>query len=580
MAVTYYEVFPKRPTSRPHARIISDTTAITGTSSGSEKPLMLLGSAQGGKPDTVYEVTNMIQAREIFRGGELVDAMELAWNPSSASFQAGKILAMRVDGATPATITKDGLTLTSKLYGVEANEIQVSLTKDYKGARRFTVSKGSETTTYDNIGEIFTVTAEDQETAKIAILGTAGEATKLTITLGEAQPLEFTLGKNGIADTYTLVNTLNSIDGIRATIAYGGDKNVSTALLDPITEKAIGEGVTVTSVYGDLENQLSYNNLIEVVSVNHGKSLADFAVADLSEVTPVNYGIPLKDFAVTNLAGAQDGVIPTSWAKQIAKFANEGGYYMVPLTPERAIHAEARAFVTERNNEGEPMRAIVGGAYDETPAESMARARALKSDRVSVVGFSAKRTMDDGRQLQLPAYMMSAQVAGFASGLPVGESVTFKHFVINELSSLYDGNIHDTLNNNGVIMANFVRNRNDSHFRIEEDITTYMDRDNFIKNSNANGEAHDFLVSELRVNLEENFIGRRQGNTMPNLIKSHVVSFLEQKKRDSEIQDFDTESVQVIINGSTVNISAIIYPIASLRKIEMTVVYRNQTLEA
>lgn len=561
MAVTYYEVFPKRPTSRPHARIISDTTAITGTSSGSEKPLMLLGSAQGGKPDTVYEVTNMIQAREIFRGGELVDAMELAWNPSSASFQAGKILAMRVDGATPATITKGGLKLTSKLYGVEANEIQVSLTKDYKGARRFTVSKGSETATYDNVGEIFTVTAEEtEETAKIAILGTAGKATSLTITLGEAQPLTFTLGKNGIADTYTLVNTLNSIDGIRATIAYGGDKNVSTALLDPIAEKAVGEGVTVTSVYGDLENQLSYNNLIEVTSVT--------------------YGTPLTDFTVTNLAGAEDGAIPTSWAKQIAKFANEGGYYMVPLTPERAIHAEARAFVTERNNEGEPMRAIVGGAYDETPAESMARARALKSDRVSVVGFSAKRTMDDGRQLQLPAYMMSAQVAGFASGLPIGESVTFKHFAINELSSLYDGNIHDTLNNNGVIMANFVRNRNDSHFRIEEDITTYMDRDNFIKNSNANGEAHDFLVSELRVNLEENFIGRRQGNTMPNLIKSHVVSFLEQKKRDSEIQDFDTESVQVIINGSTVNISAIIYPIASLRKIEMTVVYRNQTLEA
>ena len=560
MAVTYYEVFPKRPTSRPHARIISDTTAITGTSSGSEKPLMLLGSAQGGKPDTVYEVTNMIQAREIFRGGELVDAMELAWNPSSASFQAGKILAMRVDGATPATITKDGLKLTSKLYGVEANEIQVSLTKDYKGARRFTVSKGSETATYDNVGEIFTVTADAKDTTKIAILGTAGGATKLTITLGEAQPLEFTLGENGISDTYTLVNTLNTIDGIRATIAYGGDKNVSTALLDPIAEKAVGEGVTVTSVYGDLENQLSYNNLIEVTSVNHGT--------------------PLKDFAVTNLAGAQDGVIPTSWANQIAKFANEGGYYMVPLTPERAIHAEARAFVTERNNEGEPMRAIVGGAYDETPAEAMARARALKSDRVSVVGFSAKRTMDDGRQLQLPAYMMSAQVAGFASGLPVGESVTFKHFAINELSSLYDGNIHDTLNNNGVIMANFVRNRNDSHFRIEEDITTYMDRENFIKNSNANGEAHDFLVSELRVNLEENFIGRRQGNTMPNLIKSHVVSFLEQKKRDSEIQDFDTESVQVIINGSTVNISAIIYPIASLRKIEMTVVYRNQTLEA
>ena len=60
MAVDYTEAFPKRPTTRPHARVFSDTSAVTGSASDSNKTLTLLGNAEGGQPNTVYRLTNMV----------------------------------------------------------------------------------------------------------------------------------------------------------------------------------------------------------------------------------------------------------------------------------------------------------------------------------------------------------------------------------------------------------------------------------------------------------------------------------------------------------------------------------------
>ena len=119
--------FPRRPIERPHTNILTDTSAITGASSGSDKLVMLVGSAKGGQPNTVYRVRNYIQAKQIFREGDLVDAMELAWNPSGESPGAGDILAMRIEDASNATLEQGNVTFESRLFGEQANEIRVNL---------------------------------------------------------------------------------------------------------------------------------------------------------------------------------------------------------------------------------------------------------------------------------------------------------------------------------------------------------------------------------------------------------------------------------------------------------------------
>lgn len=557
------EVFPRRPIVRPHTRIQTDTSAVTGVSSGSDKLVMLVGSAKGGAPNTVYKVRNYIQAKQVFREGELLDALELAWNPSGESQGAGDVLAMRVEDATPATYESGSVTFKSLLYGNEANQIQVALeTEEIAGteSRNLTVSFAPDDyeQVYRQLGTILTITYDgDENYAGISISGN-----RLTVYVGEseeeASPVNFQLGSGRYARANVLANAINQIDGFKATMPLGYDKNVETNTFDSLQQTAIGEdGVQVTAFLADLQRQLRYDEYVEIEVENQGT---------------------VSDFELTNLEGGDDGAVPESWYSKFNEFANEGGYYLVPLTSRQAVHAEALSFVRERSNQGDPMRAIVGAGFDETPEQLLARAAALRNGRVTLVGFSSQATLDDGRVVQLPAFMHAAQVAGLASGLDIGESITFKSLTLNNLSRIFEGAQLDALNGGGVVMAEFVRNRLITKFRLVDDVTTYNDRSEPVQNQMAVGEANDFLVSELRIHLDENFIGTRVVETSPSLIKNSVQAFLDQKKRDQEIQDYVPEDVQVVINGEVAEISLTVMSIRSLKRINVSLVYDQQVL--
>lgn len=560
------ELFPRRPIDRPHTNIKVDTSAITGTSSGSDKLVMLIGSAKGGQPNTVYKLRNYIQAKQLFREGELLDALELAWNPSGESAGAGDILAMRVEDATNATLEQGNVVFASKLYGDEANQIQVELgTEDLAGVttRNLTVHFAPDAYefVYRNLGLIFTVRYDgDEAYAGIEIVNNI-----LTLAVGTdeatASEVNFNLGSGLYAKANILANAINSVDGFTAVMPGGSDKNINTSELDALARTTVGAdaGVQVTGFLADLQRQLDYD---EYVSVE------------------VNGQGDVADFELTNLAGGDNGIVPETWYSKIQKFANEGGFYLVPLTDKQAVHAEALAFAKERSDNGDPMRVIVGAGMDESPEQLLSRASGLRDGRASLVGFSGTKTLDSGVVKEIPAYMYASQVAGLASGLGIGESITFKQIAINELSTIYDGGQLDALNSGGVIMAEFVRNRTATKFRIVDDVTTYNDKSDPVRNQLAVGEANDFLVSELKIHLDENFIGTQARNISPSLIKNSLQSFLDQKKRDNEIQDYNPEDVQVVINGEVAEISLVIFPIRSLKKINVSLVYRQQVLQS
>lgn len=559
------ELFPRRPIDRPHTNIKVDTSAITGSSSGSEKLVMLIGSAKGGQPNTVYRVRNYIQAKQLFREGELLDALELAWNPSSESAGAGDILAMRVEDAQGAKLEKGNVVFHSRLFGDEANQIQVELeTEELAGitTRNLTVSFAPDDYeyVYRNLGTIFTVTYDGVD----AYAGIEIANNQLTLHVGAdaltASVTSFNLGGGRYAKANILANAINSVDGFTAVMPGGADKNIDTIGLDALAKTEVtANGIQVTGFLADLERQLRFDEYVRVEINGQGN---------------------LEDFELTNLAGGDDGVVPETWYAKMQKFANEGGFYLVPLTDKQAVHAEALAFVKERSDNGDPMRAIVGAGMDETPEQLLARASGLRDGRVSLVGFSGSKTLESGIVKEIPAYMYASQVAGLASGLGIGEAITFKQIAINELSTIYDGGQLDALNSGGVIMAEFVRNRTATKFRIVDDVTTYNDKSDPVRNQMAVGEANDFLVSELKIHLDENFIGTQARNVSASLIKNSVQSFLDQKKRDNEIQDYNPEDVQVVIDGEVADISLVIFPIRSLKKINVSLVYRQQVLSS
>lgn len=583
-------VFPRIPITRPHTEINVDTSGIGGVAGSSEKILCLIGQAEGGEPNTVYELRNYSQAEQVFRSGELVDAIHLAWT-TNPQFTAGRILAMRIEDAEPANLTKGGLTFKSKIYGVDSNDIQVSLeentiTDSYR--LKVIFDKDRVRNTYDNIGNIFKIEYTGDGEAKYSVTHSAetGFANNLVLTENGEEIKTYSLGDGVFEYTNDIIKDINNTPQFKALLSPFGNKDIETKYLDEAKDISVGaEGAYVEAIYGDILKQTKYDQAVSITHAGETQTPSDVSVQsgeESAEVTASSVAnIPtITPFEATKLSDGTNGTPPSTWSDKLNLFAHEGGYYVVPLSSRQSVHAEVAHFVNSRSDAGEPMRAIIGAGINETKEQLIGRASALVNPRVSLIANSGTFVMEDGRKNHVPAYMLASAVAGLASGLGIGESITFKNFRINSLDQVYESSELDQLNENGVISIEFVRDRLNTRFRIVDDVTTYNDTRDPVKSEMAIGEENDFLTSELKILLDDNFIGARTTQTSPSIIKDFVQSYLERKKRENEIQDFTPEDVQVIVEGKEARISMTVFPIRTLKKITVSLVYKEQQLEA
>lgn len=559
---------------RPRTEVFLDSTALGSANAQSEKPIIILGSALDGKPNEPVELTNLAQARTAFRGGELVDAIEMAWNPALNLNGAGKIYALRVDDAKQASLTNLGLKFTSNVYGADANNIQITLTDNaLTKSKRFTVyfTKESYEKTYDNIGNIFDLkyTGAQKANVEVTVDSATKLATKLILKVGaDTQSLavvkSYELGTGVFEDVNALINDINNLPDFKASMSgLGGYKNVKTQYFDVMAAKDLtkDKAEPIKAIAADLANALASDRYVSVE--------VDFTK-----------GIPAS-IPVTSLAGGSTGTVPTSWADMFLKVADVGGYYIVPLTASEAIHAELSHFLRTESNAGNQLRGFVGGGFDETFESLKARQANIRNARIALVGDDVVRRMADGRVYKAPGYMYAAQIAGLASGLAVGEPVTYKKMNIESLGKKYIGEQLDQLDASGVVMTEFVRNRKGSTYRVVSDPTTYNRIDEPVQNRISLGEVSDFLTTELRTVLDEEFIGTRIRNTSASIIKNRIESFLDvQKNVDGLIVNYSPEDIQVVINGNTAIINIAVQPTQGLDYINVYLSYKDNHLSA
>lgn len=557
--------------TRPRTRIELDATSLSSANTASEKPLILIGSAMGGKPQEPIELTNFAQAKEIFRGGELLDAIELAWRPSPNQSGAGKIFAVRANDATNAQVVKDGLTIKSKLYGADANDIQITMDTDSNTkAKRFTVvfSKEDYSRTYNNVGNIFNIQyigEEAQASIDIEVDSGSGKATKLVLKTGETGSdvdAEFVLGTGKYENVNTLIHDINNLEGFTAEMdSMGGNKSIRTELLDKVEGADIKtEPYKVKAVGGDLERQLRNDRYVT-------------AEVDKIKTFP-------EDFSGVSLEGGETNPAPESWSEMFLKVADLGGYYIVPLSDRDAIHGEFSQFLRDESTNGNHLRGFIGGGFDETVEELRSRQMNVRNARVSVVGNSGHRKMSDGRVLNISGYMFATILAGIASGLEIGEPITYKHIQIQDLDTKFTGDQLDQLDASGIVMAEFVRTRGGSFYRVVSDPTTYNSMTEPVQNKISLGEISDFLTTELRTILDDEFIGTRVHSTSASILKNRVESFLDiQKNVGGLIVDYRPDDVQVVISGNTARINLAVQPSQGLDYINVHIKYEDNELE-
>ena len=560
--------------TRPRTRVELDASSLSSSNVASEKPLVLLGSASGGEPHVPHEITNFAQAKEIFRSGELVDAIEMAWRPSPNTSGAGKIYAVRTDDAKGAKLEEGGLTVKSKLFGHDANNIQVEYSdNESTGSKRFSVYFTQERydRTYDNIGNIFTIryTGEEaQASIKIEVDADTKLAKHLILSVGDTseegemvEVRKYDLGVGVYENVNVLVNDINNLPDFEAEMNnLGGSKDIASNLLDEVeTENIKGRRATITAVAGDLINRTRNDKYIQIE--------VDF-----------KKGIP-EELELQNLKGGETSPAPASWADMFYKVADLGAYYIVPLTSDEAVHGELSQFLTDESDSGNHLRGMVGGGKEESIEELRARQMNLRNSRIGVTGNSGTRRMADGRAYNFSGYMFAALVAGIASGLEVGEPITYKHLSIEALDRKFTGSQLDQLDATGVIMAEFVRTRNTSYFRLTSDPTTYNSSTEPVQNRISLGEVSDFLTTEIRTILDEEFIGTKIHHTSASILKNRVESYLDtQKDVGGLIVDYSPDDVQVVITGNTARINLAVQPTQGLDYINVFIKYEDSEL--
>lgn len=549
-----------------HSKVNADGLNALGQAGATH--LALIGTSDGGEPGVVHWFDNPSDAKEVLRGGDLYKAGELAWTPSGDGTGAGSIAFLRVGDAKKSSLKKDGMLIESLDWGAHTNKIQVKLEDGAVANSKqitFYYWPDNITETYDNIGPIFNVKYDGAaETATLNVIGDeTGKAKQLIISLDGSDVMVYQLGDGEYADINKIVYDINEHADFEASMVTVGNKNLVSDQLDVVSNVDIkGKQHTVTALKGDLIYQTRYSTLCSIKF-------------DANGVVPENF-----DF--TYMTGGSDGQVPASWTKEINKFYGEGVKIIVPLTGDEAIHAEVARFVNNQSQEeGSKMIGVYGGRLNETIDDVIGRALTFNSSRAVVCTPGITRPINGSTEKEtLPPYFTAAQVAGRIAGKETGEPITLDYLSLVGLERVYTSTEIDRLIAAGVTVVEFVRHANKKGYRIAQGVTTYQADSNPSYREISMRLVTDELSEELVANLEDSFAGGKGTRTTLALIKNEVQSFLDQKKRDEVIVDYDAESVQVTLDGDKVYVGYSVIPVGAINYILITTKYYQEQLIA
>lgn len=187
--------YPLFKTTTPHVEINYNADALRGKASDSTKNIAIIGSADNGIPNHIYEVTSLLDAKRIFGSGSLIDALELAWSPNGQYVAGGgTVYAERVEDAQAAHLTAGGLTFNSTIYSQNSNKTAVKMDKNpLNGSYSVTVQYAPDnyTNTYTDLGRMFLIQyhANDPKGAKATysiVKGSDGKAIKMIVDVEDA----------------------------------------------------------------------------------------------------------------------------------------------------------------------------------------------------------------------------------------------------------------------------------------------------------------------------------------------------------------------------------------------------------
>lgn len=457
----------------------------------------ILGVSEGGIPKVPQFFDSPITARRALRGGDLLRAVEMCFNPSAESGSPARVCVVRIEEAVQGSLMlkdasgNDVVLIKSTDYGAHTNNIKLTIGAGSQTGKIITVQHDHDYFTKDNLTRTpMTVQYTGaEETATVEVT-----ATTLVLCAPALTPVA-TLTLLNYKSVRALCDAVNAVPGFSTVAAMPGEPVVGQ--LDGLTATSC-KGASV-AIKGDLQ-----------VIVDWLNTAARDLVLAIRQPTAI---LPPATMTGTYLSGGSNGTAPTNedWQDAFDSLQGVDIQYVVPLSASDAIHYMADAHVQFMSGPGKSeRRAFVGGDVVEGSASSgilavRDDAMALNSDRTALCYPPILALDDDDNLVPMPAYFLAAQIAGGFGAMNPGHTMTNKVLHIRGLDpvveSIYDS---DTLIESGVLGVRKTRRG----YVVSKACPTWLSNDNYNRVEISTGIALDYVARTVREALET-FVGRK-----------------------------------------------------------------------
>ena len=385
---------------------------------------VILGPAQGGEPNKVLFFSSPTEARAVLRGGALLEGVLHAFNPGGG-YVPQRVGAVRVNVGTQATSTltanaTNQIALTAYDWGLHTNQLKRKLEAGTDaGTHKVSIQMGNGAVdAYDNISRLsFSLQyIGEGSTATVAI-----DANGLAVTVSGAAD-GVIVAFDSFPTIEELVDYLNDNPAYQATMLTGDGTQLCSQLdhVSGVDIKAPAAGIFKSDLQAIIE---AFARSPYIASAVHPSNEA-------------TRQIPRADAGWVYFTGGQAGTADsTAYTNTLTALEEEDVQILSTTSTDEAIHlliADHCARMSGVEGKKERM-AWVGGAYGETVAFNVARAKNLASDLVNLAypGFKAYDPINpDNGVKECSAAMYACKLLGMETALAINEPVTNKQVAV------------------------------------------------------------------------------------------------------------------------------------------------------
>ena len=472
----------------------------------------LVGRSASGKPKTALRYGSPQQAQADLVSGELLDAVLAAFDPSNETGGPAEVVAVRVNPAAQSSLTlksagaADVISLQSTNYGALTNQIKIKIEAGSVSGRRLTTQVGSDYYSEDNVGR-----------AAFSVQYTGGLASATVTISGTscvlASPSGTTVATLNFVDYGTvqdLVDRINLVPGFAASVLGGNFTSPTLNGLDFVT--AADCKTSATTVRADLQAAIDWFN--------------GNAEGYVTATRVAGAGEPPAPLAFTFMSGGSDGTTTNAdWASAFEVLQSVDVQWVTPVSGDAAIHAMADSHVAFMSTVGrKERRAVVGSAANTSDTDAIAAAKALNSDRTSLVHLGHYNYNAAGKLVLFPAYISAALISGMFAGVNPGTPLTNKTIKVRGLErKLRNPTDTDQLIKGGVLCLEDT----EQGYKVVKSISTWLVNSNYNRVEQSTGWAVDFVARNIRNALD--VLRGAKGNP---LVLSRAASIAETTLRE------------------------------------------------